>query len=195
MLVKDIMRLAKIRVNNIAVSRSDEAMLGFINMGVADLYRRFDLRIKSETVITNDDLALYELKSTDVLMLLSLYDRNGRELTQTDVLDSNQYDYKQINYRSFLLRKPFNGYIYTLYKASAIPLKDENDYIDIPDAMIEALLAHIAYSAFSTINRDNMNEFNTYLQRYELACQSLENQGYKISINTERINMITKGFV
>ena len=150
MLVRDMMRMAKVRLQNVAASRDDQALLSYINMGIAELYRRFDLRANSETVVTNDNLALYELRNSDVLMILSLFDKTGKELIQTDILDSNQYDYKLVNYRSFLLRKPFNGYIYVLYKASAIPLADENDIIDLPDAMLDALLAHITYSCYYT---------------------------------------------
>lgn len=195
MLVSEVMRLAKIRMSNIAVSKDESAMLSLINLGVSELYRRFDLRIKSETVQINDNLAIYELRSPDVAMLLSLFNRKGEELKQTDVLDSSNYDFKLVTYRTFMLRKPFNGLIYAVYKASAIPLADMNDTIDLPDSMIEALLAHIAYSGYYTINRDNMNESAVYFQRFEAACANLEMQGYKIALSTERMAVAAKGYV
>lgn len=189
------MRLAKVRLHNLAISRDDSVVLDFINMGIAELYRRFNLRIKSETVQTNDNLALYELRSPDVLMLLSIYDKTGRELTQTDIIDARCYDYKMVNYRTFLLRKPFNGYVYSIYKASSTILKDEDDYIDLPDAMLDALLGYITYVTHYTINKDNMNEAAMFYQQFQQICQMLENQGYKMSLNTERINMLTRGFI
>lgn len=189
------MRMAKLRVHNLAASRDEEAMLAFINMGMIELYRRFDLSIKSETVMTNPQVALYTLKNDDVMMLLGLFDANGRELRQTDVIDSKDFEAKIINYRSFLLRKPEHGYIYAVYKASAIELVDSDDYIDLPDAMLDALLAYISYAANYTINKDNMNEADMFFQRFQAICQSLENQGYKIPANTERIALAAKGFV
>lgn len=195
MTVKEVLRLAKIRLANIVISKNDEAMLDFINLGVNELYRRFDLKVKSETVEINDNLALYELRSPDVIMLLTIFNRAGVELKQTDVIDSRQYDYKQINYRTFMLKKPFNGELYALYKASSVPLADKDDIIDLPDAMIDALLAYISYAGYYTINRDNMNEANTYFQRFEMACASLEMQGYKMPLSNERISLAAKGFI
>lgn len=190
-----MLTIAKHRLRDLAVARDDDALMLYINMGITELYRRFDLKIKSETVPINDNLALYELRSPDVLMLVGLYDKKGKELTQTDVIGDNSYDFKLVNYRSFLLRKPFNGYIYALYKASAIPLKDEDDLIDLPDAMLDALLAYITYSCHYTINRDNMNQADLFFKRFEMACQALDNQGYRIALSTERLSLAVKGFV
>ena len=50
------------------------------------------------------------------------------------------YGYKILNYNSILLRKPREGYLYIVYKASPIALKDINDKVDIPDAMLDVLL-------------------------------------------------------
>lgn len=195
MYVKDIMELAKLSfLNNIAISKNDSALIKFIYLGVSELYRRFNLSIKSETILTNDDLNLYELKNPDVSMLLSVYDRLGVELRQTDVLDSQYYDYKILNYRSFLLRKPFEGLLYAVYKASPVVFKDEQDIIDLPEAMMDALLTYVAYIGHSTINRDNINEASAYSNRFDTACRELEMQGYKIPLNSETISLHAKGF-
>ena len=143
----------------------------------------------------NENLALYELRNEDVSLLLGVYDKTGRELQQTDVFDSKHYEYKLVNYRSFLLHRPFNGLLYTAYKASPTLLKDMNDRIDLPDAMIDALLAYVAYMSHTTINRDNINEANTYNQRFDTACRELEMQGYKIPLHTETLALHAKGFV
>ena len=193
--VAQIKKLAKIRLGNIAISKDEDAILSFINLGVAELYRRFNLRIKPETIHVNDSLALYSLRSSDVLMLLMLFDKAGKTLTQTDILNSTDYDYKQVSYNSFLLRKPFNGLIYAIYKASSTPLVDDKDEVELPDAMLDALLSYIAYMGYYTINKDNMNEANVYFQRFEFACTSLVNQGYDVGVYQERLSLFTKGFV
>ena len=59
MKVKDIIKLAKIRLQNIRLSSDEEAMILLINIGVNELYNRFNLSIKSETITTSSDLALY----------------------------------------------------------------------------------------------------------------------------------------
>ena len=196
MYVKDIIDIVKVSfLNNLAISKNDSALIKFIYLGVSELYRRFNLSIKSETVLINKDLSLYELKNSDVSMLLGIYDRRGFPLKETDVTDSLDYDYKIINYRSFIIRRPFEGLLYAVYKASPIELKDGDDIIDLPDAMIDALLTYIAYIGHSTINRDNINEASAYSQRFDLACRELEMQGYKIPLHTETLALHAKGFV
>ena len=196
MYVKDVMDMAKISsLNNLAIAKNDDALIKFIYLGVSELYRRFNLSIKSETVLINENLNLYELRNPDVSLLLGVYDKLSRELKQTDVFNSNDYDYKLLNFRSFLLKKPFNGVLFAIYKASPIVFKDSDDIIDLPDAMIDALLTYVAYVGHSTINRDNINEASAYSQRFDLACRELEMQGYKVPLNSETLALQSKGFV
>lgn len=189
------MRLAKIRLHNIKISEFNDTLIVFINMGMNELYNRFNLSVKSETVTTSSDLSLYELKNDDVQMILSVYDKTGMELRQSDVLGGYDYDYKIVNYRSFLLRRPFEGYLYCVYKASPTVLEDENDTVDLPDAMMNALLTYIAYIGHNTINRDDQHEMLNQYQAFTQMCQDLELQGYKVPINTEKVAIQAKGFV
>ena len=195
MYVRDIVELAKIKLHNLPIAKNEDALIKFIYLGTSELFRRFNLSIKSETITVNENLALYELRNEDVSLLLGVYDKTGRELQQTDVFDSKHYEYKLVNYRSFLLHRPFNGLLYIAYKASPTLLKDMDDRIDLPDAMIDALLAYVAYMSHTTINRDNINEANTYNQRFDTACRELEMQGYKIPLHTETLALHAKGFV
>ena len=195
--VSDIVEIAKITfLNNIAISRNDKALIKFVQLGVSELYRRFNLSIKSETIITSANLTVYELKNQDVSLLLGVFDRAGRELKETDIMDSRTFEYKMVNYKSFLLRNPFDGLLYAVYKASpSKALENLEDYIELPDAMMDALLTYVAYIGHSTINKDNINEASAYLQRFDIACKELEMQGYRIPLSTESLSLHAKGFV
>ena len=196
MFVSDITEIAKVTfLNNLAISRNDTALIKFIYLGVSELYRRFNLSVKSETIITSDNLTVYELKNEDVNMLLSVYDRTGRELQQTDITDSLMFEYKLLNYKSFLLRHPSNGLLYAVYKASPKPLSDLTDRIELPDAMMDALLTYVAYVGHSTINKDNINEASAYSQRFDIACKELEMQGYRVNLSTESLALQAKGYI
>ena len=196
MFVSDITEIAKVTfLNNLAISRNDTALIKFIYLGVSELYRRFNLSVKSETIITSGNLTVYELKNEDVNMLLGVYDRTGRELQQTDVMNSLMFEYKLLNYKSFLLRHPFDGLLYTVYKASPKSLNTLEDRIELPDAMMDALLTYVAYVGHSTINKDNINEASAYSQRFDIACRELEMQGYRINLSTESLSLQVKGYV
>ena len=195
MKVKDIIKLVKIRLQNIRLSSDEEAMILLINMGVNELYNRFNLSIKSETITTSSDLALYELRNDDVQLILSVFNKFGTELRQSDVLDGVEYDYKIVNYKSFLLRRPFTGYLYAVYKASPVVLKDLEDAIDLPDIMMNVLLTYVAYMGHNTINKDDQHEMINQFQAFTQMCQDLELQGYKIPLNTETVAIQARGFV
>lgn len=195
MKVQDVLDIAKYKLSNVVIAKNDTALIKFTYLGVSELYRRFNLSIKSETVLINPNLALYELRNPDVSLLLTLFNQSGRELKQTDVSNALDFDYKIINYKSFILNKPFNGLIYALYKASPIHFKDGDDIIDLPDAMFEALLVYVTYYCHSTVNTDNTNESTMDYQKFNAICLELENQGYKIPLNTETMAIRLKGFI
>lgn len=195
MIVQDIISLIQIRSQHLAIAKNDSALIHFINLGMEELYRRFNLSIKSETVPVNRDRALYELSNEDVQMLLALYQNTGIEMRQSDVLDSMNYDYKIVNYRSFILRKPFEGYVYAVYKASPVMLRDVTDKVKLPGAMLPALLSYILYMSHDVINRDNKMESSVFYRVYERQCQELVSQGFTVPLNTESVAIQAKGYV
>ena len=195
MIVQDIISLIQIRSQHLAIAKNNDAIIHFINLGMEELYRRFNLSIKSETVLTVSDIALYELANEDVQMLLSLNHRTGIEMKQSDVLDSMNYDYKIVNYRSFILRKPFDGYVYAIYKASPVMLRDINDKIKLPGTMIPALLTYVMYMSHDVINRDNKTESNNFYKMFELQCRELDLQGFTVPLNTESTAVQARGYV
>ena len=195
MIVQDIISLIQIRSQHLAIAKNDSALIHFINLGMEELYRRFNLSIKSETVPVNRDRALYELSNEDVQMLLALYQNTGIEMRQSDVLDSMNYDYKIVNYRSFILRKPFEGYVYAVYKASPVMLRDVSDKVKLPGAMLPALLSYILYMSHDIINRDNKMESSVFYRVYERQCQELVSQGFTVPLNTESVAIQAKGYV
>ena len=199
MTVKEVLELAKFRLKNISSVKDEKVLLSALNLGMSDLYGRFNLRFGSETVLVHTDLAIYELRNEDVNMLLAVYDKTGKELRQSDTLYSDDYDYKIINYREFMLKHRFDGYVYAVYKASPIKLVDQNDFVDIPDVMIIALTTYMAYMIENIINTTGRygqvkTEPTFYMQIYEKECQDLVNRGYVGSLQTSSLAIQDKGY-
>ena len=193
--VGDVIDIAKVTaLTNLIISKNDDTLIKFVNLGVSELYRRFNLSIKVETIITNPMLALYELRSKDISLLLSVYNSRGEELNQSDII-GGCWDYKIVNYRSFLVQSPRDDLLFAVYKASSPKLKTVDDVIDLPDSMMDALLIYVYYLGHSTINKDNTNEANVYASRFENRCKDLDGQGYKVAITNESINMVVKGYL
>ena len=201
MIVQDILDIVKIRSDNIALSKNDNAIIKFIYLGLSELYRIFNLSLKGEAIETNETKVQYELKNEDVSLLLNVYDVDGRELISSDVVEGKHWDYKQLNYRSFLLNHPREGFVYAVYKACPVRISDSRDQLDIPDAMVDALLCYVTYmlqstvtSGTSVLGRGSTLEAGDYFQKWKAACQELEMQGYKIPIAAETLSIIAKGY-
>ena len=199
MQVKEVLDLARLRLKNLNASKDLGVLLSVMNIGVSDLYRRFNLRLGSETVLVHPDLSVYELRNDDVNMLLCLYDEHGRELVQGDVLNSRQCDYKVISYREFMYYPHRGGHVFAIYKASPIKLVNVEDELDLPDAMIPALLTYMCYVLEHTTNVWDRGQVKSepsfYWQLYEKEIQVLINEGYMIPLNTETVAIQRKGFV
>lgn len=199
MKAKEAIDLAKFRIKNMAGTNDPKLLLHALNLALNDLYARFNLRIKSETVLVHRDIAIYELRNDDVNMLLTLYNEAGVEFTQTDVLQSDRYGFKILNFRTFMLRHRFDGYVYAIYKASPVKIVDPEDELDIPDCMIAPLTTYIAYlveSITSTVGKYGQvkEEPSFYYKIYEKECMDLVNRGYVMPLDVGSLAIQAKGF-
>lgn len=201
MLVQDVLDIVKIRSDNVALSRNDKALIQFIYLGLTQLYKRFTLSIKHEAIETNPEKPFYELRNEDVAMLLYVYDIDGKELKDSDVVDGREWDIKRIGHRGFLLNNPEYGFVYAVYSADPPRIQDGADYIDIPYAMLDALLCYVTYMIHSTVTsttsvlgRGSSLEATDYYQKFLQACQELEMQGFKCNVNAETLSVAVKGY-
>lgn len=72
----------------------------------------------------------------------------------------------------------------------------EDTVLELPYSHLEPLLYHVASRAHTPTGITNeMDMGNAYYQKYELACQSLEVQGYQIDQASEGTRLESKGFV
>lgn len=195
MKVSEILTLAKSSfLSQIAVKNNDEAILLYISLALTELYDRFNLSIKTEVITTNNATSVYDLRSEDISQVLAVYDSNRKELISASVISDDSYDYKQLNFRTFLLTNPKDEELFFVYKASSPTILNINDNIAIPNAMVIALLNYVAYLGHTGINRDGKNEADGYLIKFENSCNKLELQGYKINLSTASLSVHSKGF-
>lgn len=197
-----ILNLLRNQLSNWNISRNDDALIAYINMGVIDLYEKFNFGIRSETVRIVPEQVVYNLKNDDVNLVLKVYNEDGQELNSSDVVDSREWDYKIINFKTIIINNPnkVDGLLYVLYKSSPVPTVDANDYIDLPDAFKEALMLYAMYLGTSTIHSEASNEYRSwdtksvFYQLYTAKCAELNSLGYKIPIDSEGMSILAKGY-
>lgn len=112
----DLIQLVKIQLSNWNISRNNDALYQYLNMGLLDLYEKFNLNLRSETIRIVPEQAVYDLKGNDVNLILRVYDEQGQELDSSDVVDSADWDYKLVNYKTFIFHNKSlrEGLLYVL---------------------------------------------------------------------------------
>jgi hypothetical protein len=161
-------------LSQLPVKNSPEVIKLYLFLGIAELYKRFNLLVKSEAVRTVPETAMYELTNSDINQVLAIYNSEGEELLPMTVINSRNYDYKQLNYRTFIIIRPKDELLTFVYKASPADITDLDAELVIPPDMEGALLDYIGYMGHSTINKDNSHEATLYLQKFERDCSLLE---------------------
>ena len=198
----DLLELVKVQLNVwTAVVTDDFALLQFLNMGLSDLYEKFSLNLKTETVQFTPEQAVYNLKGDDVNLILKIYNEAGEELSSSDVLSSADWDYKLVNYKTFVFHNKDlkEGLLYVLYKAAPIEVQDKNDILDIPNSFKEALMLYMMYLGTSTSHSQtnisaNGNQHNLFQQLYTQKCAELLQLGYMMPIDSEGLPVLARGY-
>lgn len=65
-------------------------------------------------------------------------------------------------------------------RQTVLRFRDENDVIDLPNSMTDALLNYVAYMSHSSINKEDVSEADTWHRKFNAACVELDMKGYEI---------------
>ena len=204
MTVKQVIDLAKAsELTGLPAASKDETVLGFINLGVLELYKRFTLSVE-EWIIALEDGQSYYTAPEDFMWIIAAYGEVGMDSVQeVNVLPVNEEDnplsINTVGWNKVQVPLSVTGaYVSIIYAATpeVYSVTDMNKTVNIPPQMVEALLAYIGWRANSTIDTGIQTEDTVWYNRFESSCSRLEVKGF-INANdmvmTNRLNM--RGFV
>ena len=204
MTVRQVIDLAKAsELTGLPAASKDETVLGFINLGVLELYKRFTLSVE-EWIIALEDGQSYYTAPEDFMWIIAAYGEVGMDSVQeVNVLPVNEEDnplsINTVGWNKVQVPLSVTGaYVSIIYAATpeVYGITDMNKTVNIPPQMIEALLAYIGWRANSTIDTGIQTEDTVWYNRFESSCSRLEVKGF-INANdmvmTNRLNM--RGFV
>ena len=204
MTVKQVIDLAKAsELTGLPAASKDETVLGFINLGVLELYKRFTLSVE-EWIIALEDGQSYYTAPEDFMWIIAAYGEVGMDSVQeVNVLPVNEEDnplsINMVGWNKVQVPLSVTGaYVSIIYAATpeVYSVTDMDKTVNIPPQMIEALLAYIGWRANSTIDTGIQTEDTVWYNRFESSCSRLEVKGF-INANdmvmTNRLNM--RGFV
>lgn len=215
MTAQQVIDLAKNgELKNSSVKEDVNAVLGFINLGVLELYKRFVLDTKeliltmgrdgtSENPYIKINNTIYQMPS-DFLYLVAAYE----EVPKNSVVNiapiqiNNENNIMGVNMVSWnKLQIPFfvqDANISLIYSPSPkfFSSDDLGLQLPIPDQLVESLLAYIGYRAFASISPNpQVDVSNQYYAKFEASCEVVKQFGIYTAEDMDMKNKFTaRGF-
>ena len=185
MTVRQVIELAKAsELNGLSTANKDDVVLGFLNMGVLELYKRFTLKVEEYVVTLEDNVSIYKMPD-DFMWLVAAYGEvDVRSPMLVNVLPVNEEDNPlSINTVSWnKVQVPvssYGSYISLIYVASPdmYSILELDETIDLPAQMLEPLLSYIGYRANASIDTGVQTEDNAWYIRFENSCTRVRTEG------------------
>jgi len=185
MTISDVITLSKnSELQTLASSADDVVILGFINLGMIELYKRFPLSIEEYIIEIQEGVTEYKMPS-DYMWIISAY---GEVATDSDkkvqVLPINEGDTQlgvnTIRWDTVQIPSELPGeFVSIIYEASptSYTVSDLDVSIDLPIQLIDTLLLYIGYRAHNALDASMDKDDNVYYQRFEANCKKVELMG------------------
>lgn len=205
MKLKEIIDIAKnSELNTLAVKNNDEAIIGFVNLGLIELYTIFALRTEEYLIELQDGVTIYDLPDDFMYMTAAFeevpYNAGVNSVPVPINEESNPFSINTINYSQVQIPLTHSGnYISILYvpKPTKLTIEDLENKIPIPDQLVQPLLNFIAYKGHGAIRTDGQGEADVYFIRFKRSCDDIKKLGTSIAADdlsmTDRLR--TRGFV
>jgi hypothetical protein len=198
MKVAEIINHAKYgELKQLSLKTDTDALLSYINLGLIELYKRFNLSIKVEIIQTVPEVKVYNLRNKDIGSVLIIYNSKGEKLRYKRISSDTDYEIAQLTPTSFLFKAPIEEEILFLYKANPPTVTSSEDEIELPYDMLEALLYYIGHKGQSSINKQSNMQVPTvnFYSMFEKSCYELEQRGYSMDLLDIETDIRDKGFV
>lgn len=185
MTVGQIIDLAKYgELNGLNVSGKPEILVGYLNLGVLELYKRFQLKVEEFLIELQDTIDIYSMPSNFMWLIAAYGEVPIDSVESVNILPVNEEDnplsINTVGWNKVQVPVSVAGaYVSIIYVATP-PVYTVNELdaeVELPAQMIEALLAYMGYRANSAIDSGVQTEDSVYYQRFEASCEKLRQYG------------------
>ena len=208
----DLAKSGKLKNSNIV--NDDAAILGALNLGLIEMYKRFPLRVDEAIITLRDAKTEYKLDGTDVdvslptgsrfMWVVAAYqeveDAIDENKVTTEQIPVNEEDnplsVQTVSWDTIQVPVTNSGaYISVIYAAAPdlLVAGDLDDALPLPPQMLEPLLEYMCYQANSTLDAEI--DTDKYYQRFEASCSRIEMRGMTTSDDLDMLGRDLKGFV
>ena len=209
--VQDVIDLAVgSELRALSLKKDTDAIVGFINLGLVELYKRFRLETKSIVLTLGDDTSPNYVSDTEYVMpedymaALAVYGEvavgSTKSIKELSINNIEEVDSVfTIGYNKIQIPLFLDGErVEIMYSASPVFLAaaELTATVPIPPQLLESLLHYIGFRGHGSIEANINTENNTHLMRFEASVARVKALG---SYGHEDLSTISrlynKGFV
>ena len=183
---------------------TDPIVVSYINLGLIELYKRFQLR-SAEAIITMESATtLYTLDATDsrvsmssdaeIMVIQEAYDESGGVLTIN--VESDELGILTPSYNQVQIPNPAEGEkIAIIYLAGPTYVTSVAQQLSIPISLLEAMLHYVGYRAHGSVDGNIQAENNTHYQRFEASVARAKTLGLVTADDIAERDVGIKGYI
>lgn len=217
MKITDVIQLAKNgKLKNMpSIANNTDTIVGFINTGLIELYKRFPLKTNEYMLALKDGVTIYTMPS-DLMWIVAAYQEVSEPSTMTVSLipineEDNPESLNTISWNQVQVPVTITGAYISIIYVAAPPfiystdvgfayrdvdnVEQEITDIPIPAQMVSALLDYIAYEANDTLPNTGEVENKSFYNKFETSCQRIEQRGMFTPDDLDMKARHMKGFV
>ena len=178
MLISQVIELARSgELNNL--TPTDARVINYINLGMIELYKRFQLRSAEAIITMESDSTTYTLDSTDtrvsmdntaldVMAIQEAYDESGAGLSIN--VENDEYGIMTPAFNQVQIPNPVEGEVIGIvYLAGPTYITDVTETLKLPQSLLEALLHYVGYRAHGAVDGKVEAETTTHYQKFEAS--------------------------
>jgi hypothetical protein len=182
---------------------NEATLLGFINLGLIELYKRFAFKKVTQQLANTIDGATYNM-GDDYLYIYYACGIVGGDAEETVTMPlnnefANMSLFENEPYVLTVVRHPDYcedvNEIDVTYIATPALLTDVDDVVPLKYQYIEPLLQFMAYRAHSSLTASPEEDNQTYYQRFETSVKRLKRDGTETPDNQSNYKLPVRGWV
>lgn len=195
MIISELITLLRAgKLKNVAVGTDEVSVIGYINLAILEIHKRFDILVTEAVVTLVDGTLNYTLDGIDANVSIDLSDKEflhilsitsvNEEGKDVDYLiNQKQKDtvvtptYNSIKLYNDMYEELYEKVLTVTYKASPKFILVDTEIVPLPLQFINAACSYVAYEAQSSIKGGSKDENNTHFVRFEDECDRLNLEG------------------
>lgn len=192
-------------LKQLKIKEDKAAIRGYINLGILEIYKRFNLWQDEATINMVVGTSLYTLDGNDVnvdidlsdkqlLMIEEIYEESAEKVSLND--ESDPYSIFTPQYHQVEIPEAVENQILSvIFRAAPKFLTNEKATIPLPPQFFEALFHYVGFRAHGSIKNTPNTENNSFYKKFENSCDRVKMEGLFAQDSMVSHKFENRGFV